>query len=103
MSHCTFDQVIDCSEITPAVCSDRLVVALGHGDDLKLKADRESDVVHGSVTIIHNLPPEPHEVTVDMYDADEEPCAEHLTTFRRPDSMPATADLKQRAQSGWKC
>jgi hypothetical protein len=101
MSHCTFEQVIDCSAIEPSACSDRLLVALGHGDDFKLRADSATDVVHGSVAIVHNSPPDPHEVTVDMYDADEGPCAEHQTTFRCPDSMPSTADLQQRAQDGW--
>jgi hypothetical protein len=101
MSHCTFEQVIDCSAIESSACSDRLLDALGHGVDFKLRADNEDDTVHGFVTVLHNSPPEPHEVIVDMYDADEEPCAEHKTTFRCPDSMPSTADLQQRAQDGW--
>jgi hypothetical protein len=101
MSHCTFDHVIDCSGIDPSACSDSLLDALGHGDDLKLRADVENDVVHGSVTIIHNPPPIPHEVTVNLYDTDEEPGEGHQTTFRCSDNMPSTSELKQRARNGW--
>jgi hypothetical protein len=101
MSHCTFEQVIDCSAITSSACSDSLLDALGHCADFKLRADGENDVVHGSVTIIHNSPPIPHEVTVELYDTDEEPCEGHQTTFRCSNNMPSTLDLKQRAFDGW--
>jgi hypothetical protein len=101
MSHCTFDQVIDCSTITSTECSNRLLVALGHGADFKLRANNVNDVVHGSVSIVHNSPPEAHEITVEMYDADEEPCEAHQTTFRCLEIMPSTSDLKQRAYDGW--
>jgi hypothetical protein len=101
VSNCTFEQVIDCSERTAFECSDRLLVALGHGADFKLRADEANDVVHGSVSILHNPLPEAHEVTVEMYDAGEDPCADHQTTLRCPDNMPSASELKQRAQNGW--
>jgi len=101
MSRYTFGQVIDCSEITPSACSDRLLIAIGHGIDFKLRADGENDIVHGSVAIKHDSPPAQHEVTVNLYDADEDPCEGHQTTFRRPDNMPSTSELIQRAHDGW--
>jgi hypothetical protein len=101
MSHSTFDQVIDCSGITAAECSDSLLDALGHCDALKLKADHGADIVHGSVSIVHNSPPLAHEVTVEIYDADEDPNENHDTIMRRPEPTPGTAELKQRATRKW--
>lgn len=77
------------------------MAALGHGVDLKLRAEHSADIVHGSVTIVHNSPPIPHEVRVELYDADEDPCERHVTIFRCPENMPSTAELKQRAIVGW--
>jgi len=101
MPHSTFQQVIDCSGIAAAECSDRLLDALGHCDDLKLKANHDADTVHGSVSVVHNSPPLAHEVTVAIYDADEDPNESHTTMLRCPEHIPGVVELKQRANRKW--
>jgi len=101
MPHCTFNQVIDCSGVTAAECTDSLLDALGHSDDLKLKANHDSDIVHGSVSIVHNSPPVAHEVTVEIYDADEGPNENHATMVRCPEHIPGATELRQRANRNW--
>jgi hypothetical protein len=90
--------LVDCSGITADECSDSLLEALGHCDALKLKADHDADIVHGSVSIVHNSLPVAHEVTVVIYDADENPNENHSTLIRCPERIPNTAELKQRAR-----
>lgn len=101
MPHSTFEQVIDCSGMTAAACSDNLLKALGHCETLKLKATHPGDIVHGSVSIVHNLPPLTHEVTVEIYGTDEEPNESHATSHRCPGHIPEAAELEQRANREW--
>lgn len=97
-------KVIDCSAITAQECSDLALADLGHGPTFALKADTPQDTVHGSVTISHNMPPEAHEIIVDVYEVDEAPTAQmvhgHLegrqTTIKRPDPMPTEQTIKDR-------
>ena len=98
------DKVIDCSAITAEACSDRCLAALGHKADFALMAETPTSTVHGSVSIVHNDPPEAHIVTVDVYDADEAPTAQMVhgqlegrqSTLKRPDPMPTEQEIKVR-------
>ena len=79
--------LIDCSAITPEACSDACLAKLGHARALKLKADAKNDTVHGGVTIIHNLPPLPHVILVEIYEAER-------GRHRKPATMPSAGALK---------
>ena len=89
-------KVIDCSGMDSSTCSDLLLAKLQHGPNFKLRPDFPVDTVHGSVTIAHNLPPDAHEITIDIYDADEPPTADHRSTLRRPAVMPSQAMIRDR-------
>lgn len=96
--------VLDCSSIPAEECSDAIIVALEHGPDFKLRADKPDDTVHGSVTINHNSPPEAHEITVDVYETDEAPDARIVhgklegreSYLKRPSVMPTDSILRTR-------
>ena len=102
--HITHEKVIDCSAITLVECSDLCLTALEHGPDFKLKADAPDDTLHGFVSIVHNVPPIPHEFIVEVYEVDEAPTALMVhgrmegreSTLKRPAVMPAEATLQTR-------
>ena len=102
--HVIHRKVIDCSAITAAACSDLHLAALLHGPAFKLKADTPDDTVHGSVTIAHNAPPEPHEIIVEIYEKDEAPTvrlvngrlAGRESTLKRPTPMPTARTIRAR-------
>jgi hypothetical protein len=97
--HLELKQVIDCSRITTAACSDNVVDALGQGDDFKLRADGVNDVVHGSITIAHDAPPYPHIIRVEIYETDVAPeLVEHgrKSTLARPAVFPTEQVIKGR-------
>ena len=94
--HVIHNKVIDCSAMTAAECSDQMLVELQHGTDFKLRADTPDDTVHGSVSIVHNTPPEPHEIIVEIYDEDDAPTEGHRSTLKRPGSMPTEAAIRAR-------
>jgi len=102
--HVVHNKIIDCSAMPASECSDRLLTALGHGVGFKLKADTPNDIVHGSVTIAHNLPPEAHEITVEIYEVDEAPTVLMVhgrmegreSTLKRPAVIPTEQVIKDR-------
>ena len=94
--------LLDCSGTTSEACSDACLAVLGHGPDFKLQADTPDDIVHGSVTIAHNDPPVPHEIMVEIYEADELPTVTVVhgrqegrrTTLQRPATIPSAQAIK---------
>jgi hypothetical protein len=66
---------IDCSEITPEACSDSVLTGLEHGSGFKLRADTLTDVVNGSVSIVHNDQPGTHVIEIELYEVRELPTA----------------------------
>ena len=94
--HVNHQKIIDCSEMTAAECSDLCLAALQHGPNFKLKADVSDDVLHGGVSIVHNHPPEPHEITVEIYEEEDLPSIGRLSIFQRPDPMPSAEIIKER-------
>ena len=85
-------------------CSDMVLDALGHGPTFKLKADTPDDTVHGSVTIAHNLPPEPHKISVEVYEDANLPALTMIngvtqgrrSTLQRPAIMPTAKKIRDR-------
>jgi len=69
------EKLIDCSAITAAECSDKILAALGHSVGFNLKAATPDDTVHGWVSITHNDAPLKHVVEIECYEADEAPTA----------------------------
>jgi predicted kinase len=102
--HVIHNVVLDCSAMLPTECSDACLVALQHGVAFALKANAPTDTVHGTVSIVHNDPPEAHIITVNVYDADEAPTAQMVhgevvgrqSTLKRPDPMPTEQAIKDR-------
>ena len=95
----TYTKVIDCSAITAAECSDKCLVALGHSQTFKLKADTPDDVLHGSVSIVHNVPPLPHVIEIECYEQDKLPTIKldgRRSTLKRPVVMPTENELKAK-------
>jgi hypothetical protein len=90
------EKTIDCSAIKPEACSDSCLTALGHGADFALRADTSDATVHGTVMIIHNYPPLAHEITVEVYEADEAPVTGRESTIKQPDPMPTDQTIKDR-------
>ena len=91
--HITHELLIDCSAITAAEFSDKCLAALGHGPDFKLKADSPTDIVHGSVSIVHY---EGYcEITVECYDHHEEPtaCMSHGVMVGRESTLACCANM----------
>ena len=102
--HTIHNTVIDCSAISAMECSEAILVALEHGTGFLLKTNTPTDIVHGSVSIVHTDPPEPHIITVDVYETDEAPTATMVhgelvgrkSTLKRPDPMPTEQAIKDR-------
>jgi len=84
-------RVISCTDT--GQCSDDFLTRLGHGAGKKLKADNDTDTVHGSITIVHNQPPAAHDITVEFYDTAESPTSGHDTTLAVTSPMPTEADV----------
>ena len=105
--HVIHNKVLDCSAMTAAECSDACLVALQHGADFSLRADTPTDTVHGTVSIVHSDPPEPHIITVDVYDVDEAPATKMVhgqvegrqSTLKRPDPMPTEQTIINRLEA----
>jgi hypothetical protein len=93
--HLEHQRIIDCSAMLASECSDKCLVALEHCSDFALRADVPTDTVHGSVTIVHNAPPIPHEFIVEVYEADEAPTSRQ-STLKRPTVMPTEETLRTR-------
>lgn len=88
--------IVDCRGVRPSQCSDAILVKLGHGPAFALRADTPLGVVHGSVSIAHHQPPEPHVIVVEVYERIERPNDRHTTTLVRPTPMPSRADITTR-------
>jgi len=72
-------------------CSDEIVGKL-ENPNLKLHANTETDNVNGSVTIHHKQ--NDHEITIEIYDIDQLPNNEHLSTLKRPIVIPTKQALE---------
>jgi len=94
------EKIIDCSAIQAEACSDSCLTALGHGADFALMAETEDATVHGNVMILHNLPPLAHEITVEIYGADESPVEGRKTNIKRPTVMPTDQSIRDKI-SAW--
>jgi len=98
------NKLINCESKSPLDCSDLILDALGHSVDFSLKTETSTDTVHGSVAILHNDPPELHQITVEVYETDEAPTATSIhgmmhgrqSTLKRPDPMPTEQVIKDR-------
>ena len=74
---------IDC--VMPlAQCSDNIIEKL-KPLGLKLRADKETDMVNGYVSIVHA---KEHVITIGIYEENEDPNQEHLSTFKKPSKIP---------------
>ena len=93
----------------PSECSDLCLDALQHGPNFKLKGDigvqpTDEDIRHGSVSIKHRMPPDAHEIIIEIYEQDELPdvrlvegvLAGRRTTLKRPTVMPTAGMLQTR-------
>ena len=78
--HFEIKKNIDCSKIKPAACSDKLIEKFLK-ENIKLRADKDTDTVNGSLTIDHTI--NNHIIHVYIYDKDENPKPEHKTTFKK--------------------
>ena len=83
---------LDNSALTCEETCDKVLMALGHRPEFKLRADNEGDTVHGSVTMVHY--DGYCEVSVEVYEADELPDATHKSTLKRPATIPTQASIK---------
>lgn len=84
-----FTKPITCTD--SFLCNQEILAKL-ENPNLKLHADNETDIVNGSLTIYHvkNL----HEIKIQIYENDENPTSEHLSTLKRPNTIPTKAALK---------
>ena len=92
----THEKILDCTSITADACSDKCLEALGHSADFNLKSSSATDILHGSVSIIHNDDPLPHIFSIEVYEVDELPTAERQSTLKRPTVMPTQKGLKSK-------
>ena len=80
---------IDC--VMPlAQCSDNIIEKL-KPLGLKLRADKEIDTVNGFVSIVHA---KEHIITVGIYEENEDPNQEHLSTFKKSNKIPNEKQIK---------
>jgi len=80
---------ITCSD--SLVCADAIRLKL-ETSQLKLHADKKTDIVNGSITIRHIK--NSHEIIIEIYDEDEQPNTGHSSTLKKPTKMPTKALLK---------
>ena len=80
------------------VCSDEIIEKL-KPLGLKLRVDKEDDIVNGFVSMVHA--PNNHSITVAIYDENENPITDltstgfHLTTFKRPAKFPTQNQIEK--------
>ena len=89
----TFTKKIDCSKISYAECQQNIIKKLS-GLNLKLEAEKDTDTVHGSVTMLHEPRPQ-HIIKIELYDKDEEPTAEHQSTLKKPSRFPSREEIEK--------
>jgi len=92
-------QIIDCSGIGSGVCTEIALNALGNSPEFNLTAKSEDDTVHGSITIVHDLPPELHLISVEIYEenlAAEPQDGGRKTSLARPAVFPTQQEIKDR-------
>ena len=85
-------RIIDCLGIGPEECTKHALTALGDNPAFNLSAKSEADTVHGSVTIVHNLPPEAHIIRIEVYGTDlaaELETGGRKSTIARPEVFPS--------------
>ena len=64
-------------------------------EGIKLRADKATDTVNGHITIDHNIGLlKKHLIRVTIYEKNEKPNAQHLTTFERPKYFPTLEEIK---------
>jgi len=88
---------IDCSKIKPSECSDNIVTKLK--SLVKLRADKETDTVHGHLDIDHGYTGDTiqrkHTIKIYIYTKDESPNEEHKTTLKKPSKIPTESEIKK--------
>ena len=82
---CVFDDVFNCSD---------LILEKLAPLNFKLKADKENDTVHGSVSIDHTK--NNHVITVVLYEKNENPNenSRHDTTLQKVKNLPTLEEIK---------
>lgn len=82
---------MDCSDLFK--CSDLILEKLAPLN-LKLKADKENDTLHGSVSIDHTK--NHHVITIVLYEHDEKPNenSRHDTTLQKVKNLPTLEEIK---------
>ena len=84
-------KMLDCTEIGSGECTERVLTALGNSPELNLTAKSANDTVHGSITIVHNLLPDLHLISVEVYEANlaaEPRDGGRKSTLARPEVFP---------------
>jgi len=99
MMHVELTQIIDCSGIGSGECTERALTALGNSPEFNLRARSEDATVHGSITIVHDSPPEPHLISVEIYEANvsaEPEDGGRKSTLARPTIFPTERQINDR-------
>jgi len=76
----------------PVKCSDDIIEKL-KPLGLKLRADKETDTVNGYLSMNHI--PNNHTLTIGIYEEDEKPNDEHLTTLKKPTKFPTQNQIEK--------
>ena len=73
-------------------CSDEIIEKL-KPLGLKLRADKETDIVNGYLSMVHEN--NNHLIIVGIYEEDENSNVEHLTTFKKPTKFPTQNQIEK--------
>jgi|TARA_R110002020_G_scaffold415880_1_gene625136 hypothetical protein len=89
MKH-TLIKNIECTDVK--TCSNDIITKLETKFNCKLYARDEKDIVNGYVSIEHEQ--NKHTITIEFYDKNENPNANHLTTFKKLSAIPKESEIK---------
>ena len=76
----------------PLTCNNDIIGKLETKLNCKLHADKKNDVVNGSISIYHA---QPHQITIEFYDKNEEPNDKHTTKFSKLSQIPSESEIKK--------
>jgi len=82
---------INCDNIKYSECSDNIIKKLS-SLNLKLVANKETDIVNGYLQIIHA---QPHQIKIELYDKDEKSNHHHKSTFQKAKNLPTLEEIKK--------
>ena len=80
---------MDC--INSIKCSDNIVKKL-KPLGLKLKAESETDIVNGYISCTHG---KTHQITIGIYEKNEEPSDTHNLTHKKPTKIPSKNQIEE--------